>query len=58
MDPYWVPTTGEELEDLGVVSDRENLAKVYMEKVRGRKGMAIERKLVEHGDKQKNMKNK
>ncbi|KAG9307484.1 hypothetical protein G9A89_017314 [Geosiphon pyriformis] len=38
-DPFWVPTTEEELEDLGEKSDRENLAKKYMEGVRKRKGM-------------------
>ncbi|CAG8787988.1 3612_t:CDS:2, partial [Racocetra fulgida] len=36
-DPFWVPTTEEELEDLGEKSDRENLAKKYMENVRKRK---------------------
>jgi ribosome assembly protein 1 len=36
-DPFWVPTTEEELEDLGEKSDRENLAKKYMESVRKRK---------------------
>lgn len=36
-DPFWVPTTEEELEDLGEKSDRENLAKRYMETVRKRK---------------------
>ncbi len=58
IDPFWVPTTEEELEDLGVIADRSNLAKYYMEKVRIRKGMAIEKKLVEHGEKQRNIKNK
>ncbi|KAJ3345245.1 Cytoplasmic GTPase/eEF2-like protein (ribosomal biogenesis) [Kappamyces sp. JEL0680] len=58
IDPFWVPTTEEELEDHGAIADRENLAKMYMEKVRIRKGLAIEKKLVEHGDKQRNMKNK
>lgn len=27
QDPFWVPTTEEELEDLGEKSDRENVAK-------------------------------
>ena len=58
LDPFWVPTTEEELEDLGAIPDRQNLAKFYMEKVRLRKGLAIEKKLVEYADKQRNLKNK
>lgn len=37
LDPFWVPTTLEELEDLGEKSDRENVAKKYMDAVRTRK---------------------
>jgi hypothetical protein len=29
MDPFWVPTTVEELEDLGEKADRANVAKIY-----------------------------
>ncbi|KAI8897277.1 P-loop containing nucleoside triphosphate hydrolase protein [Globomyces pollinis-pini] len=56
LDPFWVPTTEEELEDLGDKADRENLAKKYMESVRLRKGMAIEKKLVENAEKQRTIK--
>ncbi|GAA5885129.1 hypothetical protein JCM6882_007242 [Rhodosporidiobolus microsporus] len=56
QDPFWVPTTEEELEDLGEKADRENIAKKYMEAVRRRKGMAVERKVVQHAEKQKTMK--
>ncbi|CAG8453155.1 2691_t:CDS:10 [Ambispora leptoticha] len=55
-DPFWVPTTEEELEDLGEKSDRENLAKKYMERVRKRKGMFVEQKIVEHAEKQRTIK--
>eukprot|EP00842_Homolaphlyctis_polyrhiza_P004215 jgi/Hompol1/4795/HPOL_001844-RA len=58
QDPFWVPMTEEELEDLGEKSDRENLAKKYVESVRKRKGLAIEKKVVEHAEKQKTLKNK
>ncbi|KAJ3289374.1 Elongation factor-like GTPase 1 [Borealophlyctis nickersoniae] len=58
QDPFWVPTTEEELEDLGEKADRENLAKKYMEGVRKRKGMSVEKKLVEHAEKQKTLKSK
>lgn len=37
QDPFWVPTTEEELEDLGEKADRENIAKKYMDVVRRRK---------------------
>lgn len=37
MDPFWVPTTQEELEDLGEKGERENVAKKYMDAVRRRK---------------------
>ena len=37
QDPFWVPTTEEELEDLGEKADRENVAKRYMDTVRRRK---------------------
>lgn len=37
QDPFWVPTTEEELEDLGEKADRENIAKKYMDSVRRRK---------------------
>lgn len=55
-DPFWVPTTVEELEDLGELADKENLAKLYMESVRRRKGMAIHEKVVENAEKQRTMK--
>jgi len=57
-DPFWVPTTEVELEDLGEKSDRENLAKKYMESVRKRKGMFIDKKIVEHAEKQRTLKKK
>lgn len=44
-----------ELEDLGERADRENLAKKYMDTVRERKGLGTTKKLVEDGEKQKNL---
>jgi ribosome assembly protein 1 len=55
-DPFWVPTTEEELEELGEKSDRENIARVYMEQVRGRKGLFVKRKIVETAEKQRTLK--
>ncbi|KAI5807147.1 P-loop containing nucleoside triphosphate hydrolase protein [Geopyxis carbonaria] len=55
-DPYWTPFTEEELEDLGDVADRENVAKKYMDAVRTRKGLAVQKKLVAGANKQKTLK--
>ncbi|KAI9090463.1 hypothetical protein DFS34DRAFT_371598 [Phlyctochytrium arcticum] len=56
IDPFWVPSTTEELEDLGEKADRENLARKYMDDVRKRKGLLVERKIVEHAEKQRTLK--
>ena len=58
LDPFWIPSTEEELEDFGEKSDRENIAKKYMEQVRARKGLKIDRKIVDFAEKQKTLKNK
>ena len=56
-DPFWVPFTEEELEDLGELADKENVAKRYMDRVRVRKGLAVKgRKLVADAEKQKTLK--
>jgi len=55
-DPFWVPTTEEELEELGEKADRENVAKGYMERVRERKGMFVKRKIVETAERQRTLK--
>ena len=56
-DPFWVPFTEEELEDLGELADKENVAKRYMDAVRVRKGLAVRgRKLVTDAEKQKTLK--
>ncbi|KAF8630859.1 hypothetical protein AX17_005218 [Amanita inopinata Kibby_2008] len=56
LDPFWVPTTEEELEDLGEKADRSNIAKGYMDAVRDRKGMFVDRKIVEFAEKQRTLK--
>ncbi|KAK2748121.1 Cytoplasmic GTPase/eEF2-like protein (ribosomal biogenesis) [Myotisia sp. PD_48] len=56
-DPFWVPATEEELEDLGELADKENVAKRYMDNVRRRKGLVVTgRKLVKDAEKQKTLK--
>lgn len=55
-DPFWVPATEEELEDLGELADRENVAKAYVDAVRVRKGLVVTgRKLID-AEKQKTLK--
>lgn len=56
QDPYWVPTTEEELEDLGEKAERENVARRYMDSVRKRKGLFVEKKVVEFAEKQRTLK--
>nr|CDI52197.1 translation elongation factor 2-putative [Melanopsichium pennsylvanicum 4] len=56
LDPFWVPRTEEELEDLGEKGDRENVAKKYMDSVRKRKGMFITKRIVENAEKQRTLK--
>ncbi|KIX08715.1 uncharacterized protein Z518_03372 [Rhinocladiella mackenziei CBS 650.93] len=41
IDPFWVPRSEEELEDLGVHGERENVAKRYVDAVRKRKGLLV-----------------
>src|SRR5690606_25380162 len=56
-DPLWQPFTEDELEDLGELADRENVAKRYMDAVRRRKGMLVEgRNEATNATKQKTLK--
>ena len=56
MDPFWVPSTEEELTHYGEKADSENTAQKYMKSVRKRKGLFTEDKLVEHAEKQRTLK--
>ncbi|AEY97713.1 FAFR031Cp [Eremothecium gossypii FDAG1] len=56
MDPFWVPTTEEELEELGDIADRENIARRYMNNIRRRKGLFVHEKIVEKAEKQRTLK--
>ncbi|KAG4431426.1 hypothetical protein IFR05_013095 [Cadophora sp. M221] len=56
-DPFWVPFTEDDLEDLGELADKENVAKRYMDSVRKRKGLVVSgKKLVKDAEKQKTLK--
>ena len=55
IDPYWVPHTEEELEDLGEFAERENVARRYMNTIRRRKGLFVDEKVVKNAEKQRTM---
>uniref|UniRef100_A0A034VPR3 Ribosome assembly protein 1 n=2 Tax=Bactrocera TaxID=47832 RepID=A0A034VPR3_BACDO len=55
IDPFWVPTTEEEIAHYGEKADSANRAKVYMDSVRRRKGLYVDDKVVEHAEKQRTL---
>ncbi|KHN97606.1 Protein synthesis factor, GTP-binding protein [Metarhizium album ARSEF 1941] len=57
QDPFWVPFTEDDLEDLGELADRENVAKRHMDRVRRKKGLLVEgRNVATDAEKQRTMK--
>jgi ribosome assembly protein 1 len=55
-DPFWKPTTAEELEDHGgYVSIESNMTRVIIDKIRKRKGLQIEEKVVASAEKQRTL---
>jgi ribosome assembly protein 1 len=56
LDPFWVPQTEEELEDFGEIAERENVARRYVEGIRTRKGLPVDRKILRGAEKQKTLK--
>ena len=54
-DPFWSPSTEEELEDadLSDIINARGAARKCMDLVRERKGLAVDKKLVEHAEKQR-----
>ncbi|CAD6197184.1 unnamed protein product [Caenorhabditis auriculariae] len=55
-NPYWVPTTLEEIEEFGLKGDSPNHARGYMDAVRRRKGLPTEDLIVVSAEKQRNLK--
>ena len=51
-DPFWVPTTKDELEEYGEKADIKNIAKIAIDNTRRRKGLLTDEKIVEFVDKQ------
>ena len=59
-DPFWRPTTLEELEDHGdrIGEKDHNMARVCIDKVRKRKGLPVEEKIVVNAEKQRTISKK
>uniref|UniRef100_A0A0K0CZY3 Elongation factor-like 1 n=1 Tax=Angiostrongylus cantonensis TaxID=6313 RepID=A0A0K0CZY3_ANGCA len=55
-DPYWQPTTLEEMEEYGVKGDSPNHARGYMDAIRRRKGLPTDDVIVVSAEKQRNLK--
>ena len=56
QDPFWIPTTEEEIEDIGLEDTTEvnnNLARKLVNKIRRSKGLRVEEKTVEKAEKQR-----
>eukprot|EP01041_Mallomonas_annulata_P002880 gene2880-5646_t len=54
-DPFWKPTTAEELEDHGDQAGEPNQARLFIDTVRRRKGLPVEEKIVVHAEKQRTL---
>jgi len=55
-DPFWVPTTEEEIEELGETGDRENWIRAVMNDIRKSKGLFVDEKVVKDAEKQRTLK--
>ncbi|EFO23343.1 hypothetical protein LOAG_05140 [Loa loa] len=55
-DPFWEPTTEDEVELYGVKGDAINRARVYMDAVRKRKGLLTDELIVINAEKQRTLK--
>ncbi|KAM9913697.1 hypothetical protein OXX69_001339 [Metschnikowia pulcherrima] len=56
IDPFWIPHTEEELEELGKFEERENVGRRYMNAIRRRKGLFVDEKVVKNAEKQRTLK--
>ena len=55
-DPFWVPTTEDELLHFGEKGDSENIAKKYVDSIRKRKGLLVKSNIVQSAEKQRTVK--
>ncbi|KAL4452839.1 hypothetical protein ABPG74_002404 [Tetrahymena malaccensis] len=58
IDPFYVPQTQEEIEEHGATVNVPNFAKDLIEKIRKRKGLSTEEKVVVAAEKQRNLSKK
>lgn len=56
QDPFWVPSTEAELEEFGEIAEKANVALKYLIGVRERKGLFVEKKIVQFAEKQRTLK--
>ncbi|CDO93636.1 unnamed protein product [Kluyveromyces dobzhanskii CBS 2104] len=56
LDPFWVPNTEEELEEMGEFADKENVARRHMNTIRRKKGLFIDEKVIQNAEKQRTLK--
>ena len=56
QDPFWVPKTEEELEEMGEIADKENIARKYMNDIRRKKGLFVDEKVIQNAEKQRTLK--
>jgi ribosome assembly protein 1 len=57
-NPFWRPTTLDEREEFGDLVAEHNSARVVVDRVRKRKGLAVEEKVVAGAEKQRNLSKK
>ncbi|KAI1730797.1 elongation factor tu GTP binding domain-containing protein [Ditylenchus destructor] len=55
-DPFWQPTTEDEIEEYGIKGDSINQARLYMDAVKRRKGLPIDEVIIVSAEKQRNLK--
>lgn len=54
-DPFWAPSTEEELEEFGEDDRSPNLARELIDAVRRRKGLPVEEKIVQRASAQRTL---
>lgn len=58
IDPYFKPTSEEDIEEFGDEFGEKNLAKILLEQVRRRKGLISDRKIIKDAEKQRTLSKK
>ena len=54
-DPFFKPRTEEDIERTGVLEEGRNVSREWIDKVRKRKGLFVQEKVVEHAEKQRTL---